>query len=140
MRINTSTIFISFLFLIGAITFQSCKKLIAIPDPINTVNTSQIFATETQANGALAGGYSRRIHGDDPISVSFAGSGSCSAGLSTMLGGLSSDEFFLFPGPANASEYAFSTNQLTAINNGESVTLWNSAYTTIYAEIGRAHV
>ncbi|NLR67739.1 RagB/SusD family nutrient uptake outer membrane protein [Chitinophaga varians] len=118
--------------LLCAILHSSCKKLVSVPDPVNTISTSQVFGTEKQANGAIAGVYTRMINGDNPFLTISVADQSFAGGLSTFMGGLSSDELFFFMSSADKSWYLPNTNKLTAFDAGRSNNLWNSAYTSIY--------
>lgn len=42
--------------------FSSCKDMIDIPDPINTITTDKVFDNDNQANSAMAGAYSQLIN------------------------------------------------------------------------------
>lgn len=106
----------------------SCEKLVTIDDPIDTITTNQIFSSEEQARSALAGIYTSMIN--DKNSAGNARD-QFSAGLVTLLGGLSSDELNVYIGQNN-SYFAFNANRVLRIN-GESTVLWTTAYTSIYA-------
>lgn len=122
-------VFVSFLVLL---VLESCKKLIEIPDPSSSVTSDKIFSTDKQAEGALAGVYSRMINssGFTPYS---AATESFAAGLATILGGLSSDELYVRTGVQNTPYYYFSTNKLNINNTQSSAKGWASAYKTISA-------
>jgi starch-binding outer membrane protein, SusD/RagB family len=109
-----------------------CKKLIAIPAPINTITTEQVFSTEAQANSAMAGIYTRMINGEDPSNLYKAGTDNFSAALTTLHGGLSSDELYYYNGLQGMEWFSPNANKLTIYNNGRTAQLWQSAYTTIY--------
>ncbi|MBC9932867.1 RagB/SusD family nutrient uptake outer membrane protein [Chitinophaga qingshengii] len=118
--------------LLWAMLQSSCEKLVSVPDPVNTISTPQVFGSEKQANGAMAGIYTRMINGDNPVSAPPVGDQSFAAGLSTVMGGLSSDELFFFRTTADKSWYLPNINKLTVFDAGRSGGLWNSAYTAIY--------
>ena len=40
----------------------SCKKLVSIPEPVNSITTVEVFSTEEQANSALTGIYTQMIN------------------------------------------------------------------------------
>ena len=110
----------------------SCKKLIEIPPPKNTIGTHQVFQNETQAEGAMSGLYTRMINTDD-ISQQYASvKTNFSAGLVTIIAGLSADEFIPYAGPADPDNYLLSTNKLTILRDGITLPVWQSAYKTIY--------
>jgi hypothetical protein len=111
---------------------SSCKKLVAIAEPTNTITTTQVFNTETEAEGALVGLYTRMINGASVFGTNLAASTTYSAGLSTILGGLSSDELFVYEGAGYPAMYAFNTNKVTVTNSAFSDGYWKTAYTIIY--------
>lgn len=128
-QINKPIIFICALL---SLTSVSCKKLVEIPPPIDTITTGEIFSTEPQAEGAMAGVYNNMIHGADPQFIEWAGTNTFSAGLVTIAGGLSSGEMYHYMGSHEAGYYALSTNKLSIHNNDYPTKIWNSAYSVIY--------
>lgn len=106
----------------------ACKKLVSVPEPINTITSTEVFSTDAQANSAMVAVYSAMINSVQPIN---AYNNNFSEGLSTVLGGLSSDEFFLPDGPGNASYYPFNTNHVL-VTSPVPGTLWQTAYWAIY--------
>ena len=114
--------------LAGITTLSSCEKLVTITDPIDTITTSQVFRDDVQANAAMAGVYSKIANGQNG---SASASNDFSAGLSTVLGGLSADELSaIVTGPEN-QYLQFSSNKILNQNN-ISPNVWSSAYTGIY--------
>ena len=105
----------------------SCKKLIAIPEPVDTQTTNKVFATDMQANSAMVGVYSVLINDVSGNSTGYSG---FATGLSTILGSLSSDELSidLFAG---TSFNPYNTNKIL-VNSPYIPTLWSSAYQSIY--------
>jgi starch-binding outer membrane protein, SusD/RagB family len=99
----------------------SCKKMVTVPQPINSITTSEVFQTDAQATSAMAGIYTRMINGN---AISF------SNGYCTLLGGMSADELYYY-GTSDAHILSFSRNQLL-FNNTYTSVLWTSAYKTIY--------
>ncbi|TKC55172.1 RagB/SusD family nutrient uptake outer membrane protein [Pedobacter hiemivivus] len=96
----------------------SCKKMISVPDPADTITTSKVFATDDQATSAMAGVYSQMINsgGGGNIYGSFA------CGYSTLRAGFSSDELIdISAGPNPISLF-----------KEESSILWTTAYKAIY--------
>jgi len=127
--INIKTI--TFCCVLLGMVHTSCRKLLEIPDPINTISPGQVFSTDKQANSAMAGVYTRMIHGDQAIFATDAATKLFSAGLITITGGLSADE--LYTTNSGASDYYFLlTNKITKTNTTSPETIWNSAYQTIY--------
>ncbi|WP_212004887.1 RagB/SusD family nutrient uptake outer membrane protein [Chitinophaga sp. HK235] len=118
--------------LLLAVVFSSCKKLVSVPDPINTISTGQVFSSEKQANGAMAGIYTRMINADDNSQAATIGHTSFAAGMSTLLAGVSSDEMYNYQGAGDQQFYLPNTNKLTAYNAGFVFNIWSSAYTAIY--------
>jgi hypothetical protein len=115
-----------------AVTNSSCKKLVEIPGPISTISTPQVFNTESQANGAMAGIYTVMINGTSSALISDIWQRSFAAGLSTALGSLSSDEMYVYAGVQWPSWYYPNTNKLTRFTNDKVNGIWTSAYTAIY--------
>lgn len=106
------------------LVMPGCKKLVTIKEPTNSLTTDKVFSTDAQANAAMAGVFTQIIHSNRSyIQATYSYGG----GLSTVLGGLSSDEL-LFPSSANY--YNYSINRLM-IGDAPSNTLWNSAYNTV---------
>lgn len=110
----------------------SCKKWIEIPPPKTTITTKEVFQTDKQAEGALFGIYSKMINTKGEIFTHDAAGRSWAAGLSCMLGGFSSDEFYESGEGSEPASYVYSRNRLTASTADLSNTLWVSAYESIY--------
>lgn len=128
-QINKPIIFICVLLCITSI---SCKKLVEISAPTDTITTGEIFSTEPQAEAAMAGVYNHMIHGADPQFTESPGVTTFSAGLAGIAGGLSSGELYNYQGSQQQGFYALSTNKLSIYNNAPATSIWNSAYTIIY--------
>lgn len=109
----------------------SCRKLLEIPDPTNTISPGQVFSTDKQANSAMAGVYTRMIHGDQAVFITDAASKLFSAGLVTITGGTSADELYS-TNSGVADYYYLLTNKITVTNTTVPETIWSSAYQTIY--------
>lgn len=112
-------------YLIGLIALIccSCKKIVDVPDPVDTITTNKVFATDDQALSAMAGVYSKLInvgYGGGTLTNSFA------SGFTTLSGGLASDELI---------DYAVGAGP-TSLNRVESSTLWTSAYNAVYGANG----
>ena len=114
-----------------AFTQLSCRKLISVQGPKDTITTTQVFNSIAQTEGALAGVYTRMINSDRP-NVIVAGENTWSAGAIRLLAGLSSGELYNRIGPLNMEYYVFSTNNLTVSNNQGTINIWKSAYASIY--------
>ena len=126
MRINI------YYFLLAAVVLAggSCRKLISISDPINTITSKAVFNTNEKANSAMAGIYTKMINGLNPSNNSAYSY--FSDGLTTLLTGLSSDEF-IFRNSAY-SYTLFNTNKL--LYNSVGSELWTTAYDAIYGANG----
>lgn len=99
----------------------SCKNIIDIPAPTNTIVTEQAFMDDFNANGAIAGIYSRLARKQEPTSFG--------NGWVTYYLGASSDE--LVPFLMDAEQRAFYTNNLT--DRVSALTIpFNQSYAIIY--------
>lgn len=116
--------------ILPALLLLSCKKLVEIDAPVDTITTKQMFATNKEAEWAVTGLYSKLINGFFTGDYSMVAESNYSSGLCTLLGGMSSDD--LLP-PANNSSYQFvSTNNLNVFQAGITVPLWTTAYKSIF--------
>ncbi len=102
---------------------SSCRKLVTIPEPVNTMTTTEVFSSDAQANSAMAGIYTQMINGDAAHTFS--------DGLTTFMGGLSSDDL-VFYGSTSDPLYLVNTNRLVGGTGNSTSPLWSSAYTCIY--------
>lgn len=118
--------------LLQGLLFLSCKKLVSISGPIDTLTTEKMFNSEQQAEGAMIGVYHVMIHGTVSSNIVSVGFSSFSAGLATIAGGLSAGEFYNSNGPISPSYYALITNRLTNDNSEVPGNIWSSAYNTVY--------
>jgi hypothetical protein len=100
---------------------SSCKKLVQIPPPANSITTSQVFADSADAAAAISGIYAKII--------GQTGDASCN-GLETILCGLSSDELVSFNN-GNTNQTQFYFNALES-DNGIVPGCWTTPYTIIY--------
>lgn len=118
----------TYIFLTGllAIIISSCKKLVEIPQPIDSMTTVKVFSTDNQANAAMAGVYSVMIHSKSEGSSGFTG---FSTGLTTFLVSMSANDLVFIP--QGAGYYSYNLNRLTR-NENLSLSLWSSAYETVY--------
>lgn len=97
----------------------SCKKLVAIPPPVNSVTTSQVFSTDQEATEAMSGVYYNMMHGGATFSEGM-----------TIYPGASADELVFFS-RNNTGNIQFQENQLLP-NNLNVIGFWNQTYATIY--------
>jgi hypothetical protein len=118
-----------YVFVAGLILFTcaSCKKLISIPEPVDTITTNKVFANDTEANSAMAGVFSVLIN---DLSGNSIGQSGFATGLTMMVGSLSSDDFSL-EALATSANYAYSANRLLA-KNVYDLPVWTTAYQAIY--------
>jgi hypothetical protein len=98
----------------------SCKKMVTVPLPINSITSEEMFRTDAMAMTSMANVLSQMVNG--PLSFS--------NGYATILAGMSADELFYY-GAGDAFIVSFATNQLL-YNNSYTGTVWTSAYKTIY--------
>jgi len=131
MHYNHKLLAVFFLLFIPGL--DACKKLVSVPEPINSITTTEVFSTDAQANSAIAGIYTEMINGSTGATGSNAGAGfsTFSAGLTTILAGLSSDELINNQGSESVGLELYNTNHLL-YNDGEVNALWTPAYSYIY--------
>ncbi len=105
------------LMLIGIV---GCKKVIKVPEPINTITTEKVFDKEANAISAVISVYSF---------MSFSqNSNYFSSGFMTIAGGMSGDELIQFGNPTNE----FATNQLFSSTGSVYGAIWSPAFYNIY--------
>lgn len=96
----------------------SCRKLVEIDPPRNTITTSQVFTTDAQATAAMAGVY-----------INMLAYGALGSGKITMFTGLSSDELVAYGG-VNSLYYPFNANRLRLKDApGDQ---WTNSYQSVY--------
>lgn len=122
MNLITIRYIIVFAFcLVSMIILNSCKKLIQIPPPVNTITTGEVFADSTDASSAILGLYTQ---------VADATSLTTLDGSVDLYTGLSSDELTsINPDPTSTSLYA---NKLDETNGYLYAYFWLPSYTTLY--------
>lgn len=132
MQVCLKTIkFFTVLLFIGLIC--SCNKLVEIPAPIDTITTTQVFSSDKKAEAAMVGVYGRMINGNGNIgNMATVWQQVFSAGLTTILAGLSSDELFYYRGAPGGNFHYFNTNKLTLTNSVIADPAWKTAYIAIY--------
>ncbi len=132
-KTNNPYAFLGGVFFILILTVNvSCKKLIKIPPPVNTLTTEQVFATAAEARSAAAAIYSELIHGNTSF-ANYAVSLFC---------GLSADDLTMPPASQNEGYLQFLRNDLSDENTIIVNRLWLSMYAAIYkanAVIERVH-
>jgi hypothetical protein len=102
----------------------SCKKIVRIDPPVDSITTEGAFSNEATANAAVAGIYSKLINSD--VVLKFGSGGT------TLFAGLSADELSAvgLPNPRDPLSQ-FYTNELLP-NNDDINQIWTSAYFAIY--------
>jgi len=102
---------------------HSCKKLVSIREPVDTITTNEAFGTEDQANSAIVGIYSSMNYNSQL--PNFAN------GAITIYTGMSSDELIIFA--STGIDYTSIQNNTLQSNNGVITTFfWTPAYKYIY--------
>lgn len=107
------------LIVVWAILVTSCKKYLDVPTPADQVLSVNVFSSDEKAEAAVLGIYGNMINGSPSI-MNF---------LTTIYGGLSSDEILRFNPSLVYQE--FMSNDLTA-TNPQIRNIWSSAYKSIY--------
>lgn len=102
--------------------FQSCRKLVEIPEPSSTIITTKVFSGDGVARQAMAGVYYYMINYWEP---------SFGRGGMTLYPGLSADELVLYDF-SNSEALAFYDNNLIATNNQLASLLWAHPYSRMY--------
>lgn len=111
-------------------SMASCKKIVDIDAPIDTITTEQVFSNNEQAEWALGGVYSLMINGEVPYQT--AERSWFSAGLSSFCGSMSADEAHPWTQHGGSSEWMMSSNSINVLNSFLSNDLWKSCYQVIY--------
>lgn len=114
-------IHIQYLVLAVLIVATSCKKMIDISDPLDTITDEKIFNSDEQANQTIGGLYSQMLVED-----------SFSFGYTGVYGGLAADELTLSNEVDFAEEYEMFRNNILPTNGKAEARLWISAYKIIY--------
>jgi hypothetical protein len=113
------------LFLLSIPGLDACKKLVSVPEPINTLTTTEVFSTDAEANSAMTGIYTPMINGTlgAQNSVYYG----YSEGLQTLYGGLSSDEL------VNTNDINLvRVNMNHLLYTDGNTAAWQPAYSQIY--------
>lgn len=100
---------------------SSCKKMVEIDQPINTITEAQVFSTDAQANSFLAGCYSQLMSNNGTMTFSNGGT--------SIYAGLSADELVSYAGVGGIADmYQFETNKLASTNSVVNSVFWAPAY------------
>lgn len=104
------------------ITLSSCKKLIEIDAPVTSTNEQIVFETDAMAVSVMTGVYANMVD------LIFSGNNGVS-----IYGGLSADEFTLWPGVNNANLVALYKNNLVQNSTNQyGSDHWSLIYKLIY--------
>lgn len=114
------------IFLLAAMAFTGCKKLVEIDRPRETVATEKVFNNNKNAYSALAGMYSLMMTGTD-------GSPNFSNGGLSIYAGMMADEVEPLAGLTNPDDYQFYSNQLRNDNGITQPLFWDAPYRVIYS-------
>lgn len=114
---------IIFAFLMSLTFLTSCKKLVDVREPIDSMTTQEAFATDDQATASVVGLYSNMINSNSGITF-------CDGAI-TIYAGMSADELL------NLQDFdtyglQFQNNILQAINDDIKLFIWGPAYSNIY--------
>jgi hypothetical protein len=107
------------------IGFTSCKKLVEVQSPVNSITVTEVFNSRDQANSVIAGMYSQLMSNSGTLVFSNGGI--------TRFAGLSSDEMANLNATNSIEDYQFFTNTLLATNGTVSEKLWKPPYKIIYS-------
>jgi hypothetical protein len=129
LDMNNKRNFITSIFFTGLLVLicSSCKKLIEIPQPTDSITTTKVFATDAQANSAMAGVYTQIIHDQTNTVSAYSGFGT---GLTMLLGSMCANDLIATSvGTQGTSNY-----NLNRINRNDSYpyAIWSTAYHTVY--------
>jgi len=103
---------------------SSCRKLIDIDLPSNSVTTEAAFSNNDLANGVMAGIYSQMMSNNGNMLFS--------NGATTIYAGLSADELVNFSGNTSPDEYQLYTNTIL-YDNAITPGFWQSPYQVLYS-------
>jgi hypothetical protein len=104
------------------IVVGGCKKLTQVPEPVNTVTTSEAFSSDASATSVIAGIYSNLL-GTGSVANPVFGNG-----LTTIDAGLSADELQ----PFRNSGLLYSRNALNSSDGDLLNNFWSKPYFDIY--------
>jgi len=95
------------------LALTSCKKLVTVDDPINTISAGKMFRNEAQAENALAGVYNSLIHGSSTSQPEVGARNFFAAGLATYAGGLSSGELLIPAANLASNDWELFSSKIT---------------------------
>jgi hypothetical protein len=119
-----STIRLALIILLCSLTIyiQSCKKLVEIDPPVNSISSPEVFSNDFYATSAMNGIYYDMVNGSNP---------GIGRGSITIYSAFSSDELDLF-NKANNNDNQFQQNSLSPNNFIVLQNFWQQAYSFIY--------
>lgn len=104
---------------------SGCNKLVQVPEPVNTITTSETFSTDANAASAVIGIYNDLTSGGGGTNFNYGN------GALGYIGGLSADEMLYFnqgyPGFVQLQNNTLKYNSTIAADN-----FWTPAYYDIY--------
>jgi hypothetical protein len=103
-------------------SISSCKKAVAIDEPVNSITTSKTFSTDANAKAAVSAIYSYMINTD--VNIGFG------SGAVTIYAGLASDE--LVYSSTNQTIVDFNKNTLLPDNQFVNARLWSPLFFVVY--------
>jgi hypothetical protein len=114
-----------YVWLAGLVTLgMSCTKLVQVPEPVNTITTTETFSTDANSTSAVVGIYYNMTNGVNGNGLDW------SNGLTTFCAGQSADEMLIYSnGDPNVAQ--FQNNTLNSLNNYLG-TFWDNPYFEIY--------
>ncbi|MFI5163365.1 MAG: RagB/SusD family nutrient uptake outer membrane protein [Sphingobacteriales bacterium] len=112
--------FLTCLFLLAC---TGCKKLVEVPEPVNSLTTAETFSTDANATSAIIAIY-------NDLTTGGFGTINYANGYTTFLAGCSADEFTY--SSTNTNNLQFQNNNLQSNNAVVSGTFWTPAYFDVY--------
>ena len=97
-----------------------CNKIVQVPEPINTITSSEAFSNDGNATSAVTAIYSNMSWG--------GGKSQFASGATSTFTGLSSDEL----NSSSSAYVSFQSNSILATNNFPGSLFWTPAYYDIY--------
>ncbi|HRP37876.1 MAG TPA: hypothetical protein PLS50_08785, partial [Candidatus Dojkabacteria bacterium] len=101
----------------------SCRKLVEVSPPTNSITTSQAFSTDELARAAVMGVYHKMIN---------ASGDNFSNGVITLYCGATADEVEFFSSGVQ-DDIQFQLNNLTATNSKIANNFWGYGFSILYA-------
>ncbi|RFZ90232.1 RagB/SusD family nutrient uptake outer membrane protein [Mucilaginibacter conchicola] len=105
-------------------SISSCKKLVEIDRPENTVTQEVAYSSNALATQAVVGLYSKLMSGD--------GTPNFANGTTSLYAALSADELLGYTGTGSPIDYQFSSGNIQSDNSIPEEQIWKIAYQLIY--------